>query len=262
MHNRNYSLNPRVARAAISLDERNERYERQILLPQIGEAGQRKLARSSALVVGCGGLASTLLWCLCGMGVGRIGFCDGDVVARSNLNRQFLHTPRDVGRKKAQSAFEKLRAFAPELTLEPISEHLARDNAAAMVAKYDLVVLAVDSLSARLLVNEACIRAVVPMIDGGVNGLHGTLHTVLPGRTACLHCLYGEMEPPDGPIPSFAPVVSVVSALEAQAASDVLLGLPNLSAENLLVYDGAQFTLERIAVCRRGDCPVCGSKQM
>lgn len=248
-----------MARAAILLDERNERCERQILLPQIGEAGQRKLARSSALVVGCGGLASTLLWCLCGMGVGRIGFCDGDVVSRSNLNRQFLHTPRDVGRKKAQSAYEKLRAFAPELTLEPMSEHLTRANAGVTVAKYDLVVLAVDSLPARLLVNEACVRAGVPLIDGGINGLHGTLHTVLPGKTACLHCLYGDMKPPEGPIPSFAPVVSAISALEAQAAADVLLGLSNPSAENLVVYDGAQFTLERISVRRREDCPICGT---
>ena len=255
------SLKPRVARAVLPMDERAERCERQILLPQIGEQGQKKLARSSALVVGCGGLASTLLWCLCGMGVGRIGFCDGDVVARSNLNRQFLHNPRDIGRKKAQSAYEKLRAFAPELTLEPMSEHLTKENAETIVAGYGVVVLAVDSLPARLLVNRACVRRGVPLVDGGINGLHGTLHTVLPGRTACLHCLYGEMEPPHGPIPSFAPVVSTISALEAQACADVLLGLPNPSAENLLLYDGAQFTLERVAVRRREDCPVCGASR-
>lgn len=241
------------------LDERTERYERQILLPEIGEAGQRKLARSSVLVVGCGGLASTLLWCLCGMGVGRIGFCDGDVVSRSNLNRQFLHTPRDVGRKKAQSAYEKLSAFAPEITLEPIGEHLTRENAEAVVSGYDLVALAVDSLPARLLVNEACVRADVPMIDGGVNGMHGSLTTVLPGKTACLCCLYGGMEPPAGPIPSFAPVVSAVSAMEAQACADVLLGLPNPSEGTFVLYDGAALTLDHVRVRRREDCPVCGT---
>lgn len=230
-----------------------------MLLPEIGEAGQRKLARSSVLVVGCGGLASTLLWCFCGMGVGRIGFFDGDVVSRSNLNRQFLHTPRDIGRKKAQSAYEKLSAFAPELTLEPMNEHLTRDNAESVVSQYGVVALAVDSLPARLLVNEACVRTGVPMIDGGVDGMHGSLTTVLPGRTACLNCLYGGMEPPERPIPSFAPVVSAVSAMEAQACADVLLGLPNPSEGALVLYDGASLTLDHVRVRRREDCPVCGT---
>ena len=96
----------------------SERYERQMLMPEIGKAGQEHLLASSALVVGCGGLGSTLLYCLCGMGVGRIGFCDGDVVSLSNLNRQFLHTPADIGKNKAQSAYEKLSAFAPGSPLD------------------------------------------------------------------------------------------------------------------------------------------------
>ena len=217
------------------------------------------LARSSVLVVGCGGLASTLLWCLCGMGVGRVGFCDGDAVSRSNLNRQFLHTPRDVGRRKTQSAYEKLSAFAPELTLEPLSENLTRENAFPTVSRYDVVALAVDSLSARLLVNEACVHAGVPVIDGGVDGMHGSLTTVLPGKTACLSCLYGGMEPPAGPIPSFAPVVSAVSAMEAHACANVLLGLPNPSEGALILYDGASFRLDHVRVRRVEDCPACGS---
>ena len=144
----------------------DERYERQILLPEVGEAGQRKLLASSALVVGCGGLGSTLLYCLCGMGVGRIGFCDGDVVSRSNLNRQFLHGVFDIGRNKAQSAFEKLSAFAPELTLEPYDSFLTEENSVEIVSRYDVVVLAVDSLPARLTVNRACVQAGKPLIDG------------------------------------------------------------------------------------------------
>jgi len=112
----------------------SERYERQVLLPEVGEAGQRKLLASSALVVGCGGLASTLLYCLCGMGVGRIGFCDGDTVSLSNLNRQFLHGVTDVGRKKTASAYEKLSAFAPELALEPYDVSLTDENARRIIS--------------------------------------------------------------------------------------------------------------------------------
>lgn len=236
----------------------DERYERQVLLPEIGEAGQNKLLASSALVVGCGGLGSTLLYCLCGMGVGRIGFCDGDVVSSSNLNRQFLHRVTDIGRNKAQSAYEKLAAFSPELQLEPYFEALSEVNAAGIISRYDVVVLAVDSLAARLTANRACVAAKKPLIDGGINGLNGTLLTVRPGKTACLACLYGEPKPPNAPIPGFAPVVSCISALEAQSVANVLLDLPNPTDGRLLLFDGARMTTEFVSIGRNPACPVCG----
>jgi molybdopterin-synthase adenylyltransferase len=236
----------------------SKRYERQMLLPEIGKAGQEKLLASSVLVVGCGGLGSTMLYCLCGMGVGRIGFCDGDVVSLSNLNRQFLHSVADIGRNKAESAFEKLSAFAPELQLEPCGEALTEENAAGIISRYDVVVLAVDSLSARLTVNRACMQAHKPLIDGGIHGLNGTLLTVRPGKTACLACLYGEAAPPTTPIPSFAPVVSCISAWEAQSVANVLLCLPNPTDGRLLLLDSATLTTEFVSIGRNPACPVCG----
>lgn len=234
------------------------RFERQVLLPEIGEAGQKKLLASSALVVGCGGLASTLLFCLCGMGVGRIGFCDGDTVSLSNLNRQFLHNASDLGRKKTQSAYEKLSAFSPELTLEPIDGRLTDENAADIVRRYDLVLLAVDSIGARLVANRACVAAGIPLIDGGIHGLRGSLFTVQPRRTACLACFYGESMPPQENIPSFAPVVSMISALQAQSAANLFLGLPNPTDGRLLLFDGALLTTDFVSIRRIDGCPVCG----
>ncbi len=251
----------RLRASARNVSMLNERFSQQIILPEIGESGQKTLLRSSALVVGCGGLGSTLLYCLCGMGVGRIGFCDGDIVSRSNLNRQFLHTPRDIGRKKTQSAYEKLKAFAPELTLEPLPFYLTDENAEDIVAEYDVVVLAVDSIPARLIVNRACITKQKPLIDGGVYGMHGTLFTVTPGKTACLHCLFGDTSPSGEAIPSFAPVVSIVSAMEAQATANVLLKNPNPSSGTMLLFDGALLTIEKIPVRKRENCPVCGIKK-
>lgn len=238
----------------------NGRYKRQIILPEIGKAGQEKLLSSSALVVGCGGLGSTLLYCLCGMGVGRIGFCDGDVVSLSNLNRQFLHTPADIGRKKVVSALEKLTAFAPELTFEPYDAWLASDNAPGLVTQYDVVLLAVDSLEARLIANRACVGADVSLVDAGINGLHGSLYTVRPGKTACLACFYGETPPKQADIPSFAPVACAISSFEAQAAANVLLGLPNPTDGALLLFDGAAMTTEFVPVRRRERCPVCAAR--
>ncbi|MCE5189679.1 MAG: HesA/MoeB/ThiF family protein [Eubacteriales bacterium] len=236
----------------------SERYERQVLLPEVGEAGQRKLLASSALVVGCGGLASTLLYCLCGMGVGRIGFCDGDTVSLSNLNRQFLHGVADIGRNKAASAYEKLSAFAPELTLEPYDVSLTDENARRIISRYDVVLLAVDSIASRRVVNRACIAENIPLIDGGINGLNGTLLTVRPHETACLACLFGEAIPPAGKIPSFSPVVSVLSAMQAQTAANLLLGLPNPTDGRLLLFDGSSLTTDFIPISRRTGCPVCG----
>lgn len=235
-----------------------ERYARQVVLPEIGEAGQQKLLRSSALVIGCGGLGSVLLYCLCGMGVGRIGFCDGDVVSRSNLNRQFLHTPRDIGRQKTRSAYEKLKAFAPELALEPLPFELTRENAEKTVSGYDVVLLAVDSIGARLTANEACARLRIPLVDGGVAGMNGTLFTVRPGKTACLACLYAGAESPPEPPASFAPVVSMVSAMEAQACANVLLGLDNPSDGALVLFDSASLFIDRARIRRSELCPVCG----
>jgi adenylyltransferase/sulfurtransferase len=229
-----------------------------MLLQEIGHAGQAKLAAAGVLVVGCGGLGSTLLYDLCSMGVGRIGFCDGDVVALHNLNRQFLHTPADIGRNKAQSAYEKLHAYAPELALEPYVHHLSDENAQEIVSHYDLVLLAVDSLPARLLVNRACVASRKPLVDAGIHGLRGSVYTYRPGKTACLACYYGSAPGKNpAPIPSFAPVVSAISSLEAQSAANILLGLPNPTDGQMLLYEGSSMTTEFVSIARNPDCSVC-----
>ncbi len=235
------------------------RYERQVILPQVGEAGQERLGASSALVVGCGGLGSVLLYCLSGMGVGRIGFCDGDVVAESNLNRQFLYSPSDIGKKKAHLSFDKLRTFAPELTLEPHDAFITANNAASLVSRYDVVLLAVDTIEARLAVNNACVAAHIPLVDAGVNGFHGSVFTVRPDTTACLACLYGDLQELQAVAPSFAPVVSVIASFEAQCAANILLDLPNPTDGRMLVYDAASLSTEFVSIARNPHCTVCGS---
>ncbi|MBA4347245.1 MAG: hypothetical protein C0413_00105 [Clostridiales bacterium] len=234
------------------------RYERQMLLPEIGFAGQATLAAASVLVVGCGGLGSTLLYDLCSMGIGRIGFCDGDIVSLNNLNRQFLHTPADIGRRKVQSAYEKLRAYAPELTLEPHDVLLTDDNALALVSRYDLVLLAVDSIASRLITNRACVKALKPLVDAGIHGLTGSVYTYLPGKTACLACFHTEsIKKNSTAIPSFAPIVSAISSLEAQCAANILLGLPNPTDGRMLLFDGATMTTEFVTIARNQNCTVC-----
>jgi len=234
------------------------RYARQILLPEIGDIGQAKLAAASVFVVGCGGLGSTLLYDLCGMGVGTIGFCDGDIVSLNNLNRQFLHTPADIGKNKAQSAYETLASFAPELTLVPFENHLTEENACTLIGDYDLILLAVDSIPSRLIANRACVSMHKPLVDAGVHGLNGSVYTYRPDQTACLACFYpepGKVSAID--IPSFAPIVSAIASLEAQCAANILLGLPNPTDGRMLLFDGSTMTTEFVSIAKSPNCPVC-----
>lgn len=235
------------------------RYSRQLPIPIIGSEGQRLLSNATVLVVGCGGLGSTLLYALAGAGVGTLRFADGDVVDASNLNRQFLHTVDDIGKNKAVSAKEKLARFNPDIRLEPFADFITQENAAALLDGCDMAALAVDSIPTRLVLNHALLRANITFVDGGVDGLSGTLLPVVPGQTACLACLYGGAPASERTPSSFAPVVSVVSALEAQIVLLTLLGQPNPLLGKLLVFDGTRMTFDTLPLLRRPNCKICGA---
>ncbi len=236
-----------------------ERYSRQIDIPEIGKEGQEKLGRRSVLVIGAGGLGSTLLYCLAGAGVGRIGFIDGDIVSMSNLNRQFLHFERDIGEQKVLSAQEKLHAFNPTLIYEPIYDMIDRDNAEKYISGYDITVLAVDNIELRFIVNEVCCRLTKPLVNGGVDGMSGMLNLILPGRTACLRCLYDEEALPNDRPSSFAPVVATISALAAQLTILVLLDIALPPFDKTLFFSGIDVSWHSVKADRQPGCPACGS---
>lgn len=236
-----------------------ERYSRQLDIPCVGEEGQERLANSAALVIGTGGLGSTLLFCLAGAGVGTIGFMDGDVVSLSNLNRQFLHTERDLGRRKTDSALEKLRAFNPTLLYIPIHDMVTKENADKYIKDFDVVILAVDSIPPRFVVNDACCRQLKPLVNGGVDGMTGMVNLIVPGETPCLRCLYEEQMIPGRHPTSFAPVVSAISALEAQLALLVLLGKAPLPFDKELLFCGEDVSWHAVSIMRNPGCETCGN---
>jgi len=234
-----------------------ERYSRQFNIPQIGAEGQRRLEKASVLVVGAGGLGSTLLFCLAGAGVGTIGIADFDTIAESNLNRQFLHTTEGIGTDKLDSAVARLKAFNPHIKINAHRVEVNEDNVESLIAPYDLVIAAVDNMDTRNVLNRACVKRGKPLINGGVNGMYGSLQLIVPGKTACLSCLLGE-KPKQVPANSFAPVVSTISALMSHAALLMLLEQPNPLAEALLFFDGEKMSFEKIPLRRDPKCPVCG----
>ncbi len=245
----------------ISADER-ARYERQLLLPHLGEQGQERLRRGSALVVGAGGLGSPALSYLVAAGLGRIGLIDDDVVQLSNLQRQVLYTTRDVGLPKAERAAERLAAVNPHVRLEPRAERLTAVNAGQFVSDYDVVVSAVDNLTARYLLNDACVRSRTTLVEGAVSGLLGTAITIAGGETACYRCLFPEPPPAaatEGQLLGvMGPVPGVIGAIQALEVIKVLAGVGRPLHDRLLHFDGETMTFDEIAVRRSPACPACG----
>ena len=180
------------------------RYDCQLVLGEVGEAGQQKLREAAVAVVGAGGLGAPALYYLAAAGVGRVGIVDDDVVELSNLQRQVLFGTADLGRAKAEVAAERLRALNPEIAVEPHRLRLCAATA-DVPGGYDVVVTAVDNFPARFLINDACVLGGKTLCDGAVLRLTGLAMTIRGGQTACYRCLF-----PEAP-----PAAAVVSCSEA-----------------------------------------------
>ncbi|MEG1579137.1 MAG: HesA/MoeB/ThiF family protein [Oscillospiraceae bacterium] len=225
----------------------NTRYARQKTIPQIGEEGQRKLSEASVLVVGGGGLGSPLLYALAGAGVGHLTIADGDKVSLSNLNRQCLYTEGDVGARRG--IWVPIRQFAPpsDIAVTPFSNMVDAENCGELVAGHDLVLLAVDSIPTRLLVNDFCKAQNIPLISGGIDGFFGDVLAVEWGKTPDLHTLYDGAEQ-GAPAGALGAVAGVIASLMANLAILQLLGRKSPLGGSLLTYDGLTLSLESVAI--------------
>jgi len=242
----------------------DDRYTRQVVIPEIGVAGQAKLRESHVLVVGAGGLGSPILLYLAAAGVGVLGITDNDQVVLSNLNRQILYTTDDVGRSKAIAAVQRVRALNPEVKAIPYEVRVLRENGLALVQQYDLVVEASDNLETKALMNELCVRAAVPLVWGAVARFEGQMGAYLPGH-ACRHCVFPQLpEPGTYPTPAELGVLGatagVIGALEALEAVKILLNLDRPIVDKILLWEGLSGAFDMVNVDRNPDCPVCGSK--
>lgn len=236
------------------------RYARQVILPEIGPVGQARLAAARVLVVGAGGLGSAVLYGLAGAGVGHLSIMDPDRVSPSNLNRQFLYQDQDVGRLKVEMASERLRAYHPDISLWLSPAMLDEQLAGELVSQHDLIISAVDSRAARLLLNEACCRHGKPLVDGGVNGLAGYLAIIEPGKTPCCRCLFGaDSDSSLQPAGVLGAVAATIGSLQATAAVLLLLGCSNPLEQEVLYLDGRTMVFDRVRFCRDPDCPDCGN---
>lgn len=240
-------------------DGEADRFRRQVVLPEVGTAGQRKIRAARVLLIGSGGLASSAAYYLTAAGVGTIGLVDDDKVDLSNLNRQILHDSSRIGMLKVDSAEKSLRRLDPAVEIHIYPRRLtSSDDVAALLAGYDVVMDCSDNYATRYDINDACIRAGKPWIYGAIFGFEGQVMTVIPGKGACYRCLYPSAPPaPVREVPVIGVTPGVVGTIEAAEALKIILGVGASLVGRLLFVDLLEMTFSNLNVRRNPECPSC-----
>ncbi|MBI4214308.1 MAG: molybdopterin-synthase adenylyltransferase MoeB [Chloroflexi bacterium] len=248
---------------ALTLDQ-IRRYQRQIIMPEVGSTGQRKLLDSSVLLVGAGGLGSPAALYLAAAGVGKMGIVDFDVVDLSNLHRQILHGHSDIGRPKVESAADRLREINPDLVLATYNEPITSYNAFDIIGPYDVVVNGTDNFPTRYLVNDACYFLRKPLVDGMIFRFEGQATVFQPG-SGCYRCLFPS-PPPPGAVPSCAEagvlgvLPGIIGSIQAVEAIKLILGEGAPLVNRLLIFDSLPMEFRQVKIRKDPSCPVCGDE--
>jgi adenylyltransferase/sulfurtransferase len=239
------------------------RYSRHLILPEVGMEGQRKLKAARVLCVGTGGLGSPLALYLAAAGIGTLGLVDFDVVDASNLQRQIIHSTKDIGRKKLDSAAEKLIALNPALNVVKHDTMLSSANALEILEDYDVVADGTDNFPTRYLVNDACVLLGIPNAYGSIFRFEGQASVFATEDGPCYRCLYPE-PPPPGLVPSCAEggvlgiLPGLVGVIQATEVIKLILGKGSPLIGRLLLVDALSMRFRELKLRKNPECPVCG----
>jgi molybdopterin/thiamine biosynthesis adenylyltransferase len=242
---------------------RNPRYARHLVMPEVGPKGQARLAQSKVLFIGAGGLGSPGLLYLAAAGVGTLGIVDFYVVDITNLQRQVIHADDRVGMKKTQSATQTIKGLNPEVNVIAHEEMLTEENVDRIIAGYDVIIDGTDTFEVRYTLNDAAVRAAIPVIHASVFRFEGQLTVFVPYEGPCYRCLYPTPPPPElAPGCSVAGVFGVVPGvmglLQATEAIKVLLKLGDPLIGRLLIWDALDGSFSEVTLRRDPHCPACG----
>lgn len=242
----------------------NERYEKHLLLKEVGVDGQKKLLRSKVLIVGAGGLGAPAAMYLSAAGVGTIGLVDDDCVELSNLQRQIVHTTSDIGREKVESAKETLEAINPGVHIETYNMRVTPENIMSLIKSYDFVIDCVDNFETKFLINDACVIGGKPFCHGGVLRFEGQLMTYVPGEGPCYRCVFEEIPEP-GTVPRCSEtgilgvMPGIIGSLQALEALKFLLKTGSLLTGRMLIFDGLAMKFREVRLAHSSPCcKVCG----
>ena len=239
------------------------RYARHLSLPQIGEEGQRRLKRSSVLIIGAGGLGSPAAMYLAAAGVGRIGLVDFDVVDVSNLQRQILYGDSVVGERKLDAAWKRLRDINPHARVETFNDRLSSRNALQLFEPYDVIMDGTDNFPTRYLVNDACVLSRKPNVYGSVFRFDGQAAVFDSTRGPCYRCIYPEPPPPHL-VPSCAEggvlgvLPGIIGTIQAAEAIKLLTGIGEPLIGRLLMFDALAMSFRTLKLVKNPQCRVCG----
>ncbi len=238
------------------------RYSRHLLIPEVGLAGQEKLARARVLLIGAGGLGAPVLQYLAAAGVGRIGIVDDDTVDVTNLQRQVIYANADVGRPKAQVAAQRALELNPQIAADPIGVRFDAGNARELVRLYDVVVDATDTFGARYLINDACRLEGKPDVYGSIFRFDGQVSVFAPGGP-CYRCVF-PVAPPEGTVPTCAEggvlgvLPGIVGTWQANEVLKLLLGIGEPLIGRLALVDALGATVREVRLATDPDCPLHG----
>jgi adenylyltransferase/sulfurtransferase len=239
------------------------RYSRHLIMPEVGMEGQLKLKNAKILLVGTGGLGAPLGLYLSAAGIGRIGLVDFDVVDFTNLQRQVIHGTKDVGRKKLDSAADRMLDINPNIEIDRYEVALDSSNALDILEPYDLVIDGTDNFPTRYLVNDACVILKKPNVYGSIFRFEGQASVFAYPGGPCYRCLYPE-PPPPGLVPSCAEggvlgiLPGIIGLVQATEAVKLILGTGEPLVGRLLLYDALAMRFRELKLRRNAECPVCG----
>ncbi len=244
-----------------------QRYHRHLILPEVGEDGQRRLKAASVLLVGAGGLGSPAALYLAAAGVGHMGIIDADDVELSNLQRQVIHDTADVSRAKVASAEQRVRALNPHVEVATYRARLTSSNAMKLLANYDVIVDGSDNFATRYLINDACVLLTKPNVHGSVLRFEGQASVFSSGEGPCYRCLFREPPPPalvqnceeSGVLGVVPGLIGVVQATEA---IKLITGIGETLAGRLLLVDALRMQFRTIDLVRDPECVACGRREI
>ena len=241
------------------------RYSRHLLLPEIGIEGQRKIKNAKVLIVGVGGLGSPAAMYLSAAGVGKLGIVDDDIVDGTNLQRQIIHSTRDVGKKKTESAAEMIQHLNPHPEIEIFNERLTSSNAEKIFSNYDIILDGTDNFPARYLINDAAVLFGKPVVFGSVYRFEGQVSFFHSPLGPCYRCLY-----PNPPSPNSIPdcavggvlgvVPGIIGTIQALEAIKYITGHGEVLIGKLLLFDALRSNFEKIQFAKDPSCPLCGKE--
>jgi molybdopterin/thiamine biosynthesis adenylyltransferase len=240
-----------------------ERYSRNILLPEIGGIGQKRIARSKILIVGAGGLGAPTLTYLTASGIGEIGIIDFDTVTLSNLQRQVLFRVDDIGMLKVNSVESRLKDLNPNTKIIKYPFELTENNAEGIFENYNLILDGSDNFSTRYLVNKYCVRLQKPLLFGAINQWDGQISLYDPDKvSACYECIFPEINNIDLEVNCsnngvLGPLVGIIGSLMAAEAIKIITNAGSSLAGELILYDSLVGQMRRYKTCPRSDCKIC-----